>query len=153
MKQHQDLYGLDLKGPYSGAHKNHCCNYSIHAFSLGKSLYENEAQIVKILRISLEDHEAQFPKLSVSAVVKSIFRHYCVQNGEDGIQTRAYRISKEVQPIPSSLFQKKLRKCEEKSQAQFQEKLRKSRLRKNGVFLTKKTCIDVIITLTSQAWT
>ena len=44
--------------------------------------------MVKILRKSLENHEAQFPKFSVFICQKSIFRRYCIQNVEDGIQLK-----------------------------------------------------------------
>ena len=42
--------------------------------------------MVKILRKTLENHEAQFPKLSAFIGQKSIFRHYCIQNVQDGNQ-------------------------------------------------------------------
>ena len=42
--------------------------------------------MVKILRKSQENHEAQFPNFSVFIGQKSIFRPYCIQNVKDGIQ-------------------------------------------------------------------
>ena len=44
---------------------------------------------------SLENHKAQFRKLSVFVGQKPILRHNCIQNNEDGIQIRAYKINKE----------------------------------------------------------
>ena len=41
--------------------------------------------MVNILKKSKENHEAQFPKFSIFIGQKSIFRRYCIQNGEDGI--------------------------------------------------------------------
>ena len=41
--------------------------------------------MVKILRISYENHEAQFPKLSAFIGQKSTFRLYGIQNAKDGI--------------------------------------------------------------------
>ena len=49
--------------------------------------------MIKILRKSLEYHEAQFPKFSVFIGQKSIFRHYCIQNIKDGIQIQVYNIN------------------------------------------------------------
>ena len=48
--------------------------------------------MVTILRRSYENHEAQFPKLSVVIGQKLIFRLYWFQNVKDGIQIRAYRL-------------------------------------------------------------
>ena len=42
--------------------------------------------MVKILRKSHENHEAQVPEFSVFIGQKSIFRHYYIQNVKDGIQ-------------------------------------------------------------------
>ena len=55
--------------------------------------------MVKILRKSYENHEAQFQKVNVFIGQKLIFGHYCIQNVKDSIQIQA-----------CSLFQKKLRK-------------------------------------------
>ena len=49
--------------------------------------------MIKILRKSLENHEAQFPKFSVFFGQKSIFRRYCIQNIKDGIQIQVYNIN------------------------------------------------------------
>ena len=51
--------------------------------------------MVKILRRSLENHEAQFPKFSVCIGQKSIFRRYCIQDVKDGIQIQVYNINNE----------------------------------------------------------
>ena len=42
--------------------------------------------MVKILRKSSKNHEAQFPKLSVFIGQKSIFHRYCIQYVQHGIQ-------------------------------------------------------------------
>ena len=49
-------------------------------------------------------------------------------------------IKKKVQPILASLFQKKAGKILIKSQAQFQTKLRKFKLRQSDAFLSEKIC-------------
>ena len=49
--------------------------------------------MAKILRTSEENHEAQFPKLSVFRCQKSLFPHYCIQNVIDGIQIQVYNIN------------------------------------------------------------
>ena len=49
-------------------------------------------------------------------------------------------IKKKVQPILASLYQKKAKKILIKSQAQFQTKLRKFKLRQSDGFLSKNIC-------------
>ena len=46
--------------------------------------------MTKIVRKSSENYEVQFPTLNVlkAVMTKSISRHYCFQNVEDGIQIR-----------------------------------------------------------------
>ena len=95
--------------------------------------------MVKILRKSKENHEAQFPKLSVFIGKKSVFRRYCFQNVKDGIQTHAYTIINDSVNHSSQLISVKVKKTLRKSQAQFREKLRKLRLMQNNDFLIKKT--------------
>ena len=51
--------------------------------------------MVKILRKSWENHEAQFPQFSIFMGQKSKFRRYCIQNVEDGIQILVYKINNE----------------------------------------------------------
>ena len=51
--------------------------------------------MVKILRKSYENHEAQFPKFIVFLGQKSIFRRYCIQNAKDGIQIQVYNTNNE----------------------------------------------------------
>ena len=94
--------------------------------------------MVKILRKSSENHEAQFPKLSVFIGQKSIFRHYCIQNVKDGIQTQGYTINNECLTYFSQFISEKVKKILRKSQAQFREKLRKLKLRQKDGFLIKK---------------
>ena len=81
--------------------------------------------MVKILRKSWENHEAQFPKLSIFIGQKSIFRHYCIHNVKDGIQIQVYMINKETVAQFSQFISEKVKKTLRKSQAQFREKLRK----------------------------
>ena len=50
--------------------------------------------MIKILRRSLENQDAQFPKLNVFIGQKLIFHHYCVQNVNDRIQIQVYNINK-----------------------------------------------------------
>ena len=45
--------------------------------------------MVRILRKSYENQEAQFTKFSVFVGQKSIFCGYCVQNVKDGIEIQA----------------------------------------------------------------
>ena len=87
--------------------------------------------MAKILRKSSDTYEAQFPKLSIFAGQKSIFRHYCIQNVKDGTQIRVYKINNEN---VIHFSQKMLRK----PQAQFREKLRKLRVRQNDDFLIER---------------
>ena len=93
--------------------------------------------MAKILRKSCGNHKAQFPKLRVFAGQKSILRHYCIQNVTDGTQIRAHTINKESVTHCSQFISVKAKKIVRKSEAQFQEKLRELRLRKNDSFLTK----------------
>ena len=87
---------------------------------------------------SVENHEAQFPKLSVFYWQKSIFRWYCIQNVKDGIQIQVYNINNESVNHFSQFTSVNVKKNLRKSQAQFREKLRKLRLRQNYGFLIKK---------------
>ena len=91
---------------------------------------------------SLENHEAQFPKLNVFIRQKFIFRHCCIQNFKDGIQIQVCNINKECLSHFSQFISEKVKKHLRKSQAQFREKLRKLRLRQKDGFLIKKTCIN-----------
>ena len=88
-----------------------------------------------ILRKSQENHEAQFPNLSIFVGQKSILRHYSIQNVKDGIQIRLYKLCKESVTHFSQFFSLKIRKILRKSQVQFGEKLRKLRLRQNDALL------------------
>ena len=69
-----------------------------------------------------------------------MFPHYCIQNVKDGIQIRVYKINKESVTHCSQFISVKVKKILRKSQARFQEKLKKLRLRINDGFLIKKTC-------------
>ena len=95
--------------------------------------------MVKILRKSWENHEAQFPKLSVFIGQKLIIRHYCIQNVTDRIQIQVYNIDNETVNHFSQFISVKVKKNLRKSQAQFGEKLRKFKHRQNDGFLIKKT--------------
>ena len=89
----------------------------------------------------MENHEAQFPKLSVCIGQKSIFRRYCTQNVKDGIQIQVCNVRNEFLTHFSQFISEKVKKNLRKSQAQFREKVRKLRLRKNYGFLIKKRVI------------
>ena len=93
--------------------------------------------MVKILRKSLENHEAQFPTISVFIGQKSIFR-YCIQNVKDGIRIQVYNINNESVSNFSQFISVKVKKNLRKFQTQFREKLRKLRLRQSDGFLIKK---------------
>ena len=51
--------------------------------------------MLKILRKSQQNREAQFPKLGAFDDQKPAFRHYCIRNVKDGIQMRVYKINDE----------------------------------------------------------
>ena len=67
-----------------------------------------------------------------------MFRRYCIQIVIDGIQIQVYNINNEIAHYFSQFILVKVKKNVSKSQAQFQEKLRKSKLRQNNDFLIKK---------------
>ena len=93
--------------------------------------------MIKILRRSLENQEAQFPKLNVFIGQKLIFRHYCVQNVNDGLQFQVYNINNECLTHFSQFISEKVKKNLRKPQAQFREKVRKWRLRQYYGLLIK----------------
>ena len=93
--------------------------------------------MAKILIRSSENHKAHFPKLSVFVGQKWILRHYCFQNVNDGIQIRVCKINKENVTCFSQFVSVKVKIMLRKSQAQFREKLRKSKLRQDDCFLIK----------------
>ena len=96
--------------------------------------------MVKILRKPLENYEAQVSKLSIFIGQKLIF-HYCIQNVQDGIQIQVCNVSNNCLTLFCQFISEKVKKKVRKSQAQFQEKLRKVRLRQNCCSLIKKkTC-------------
>ena len=86
---------------------------------------------------SYENHETQFPKASVFNGQKSPFRRYCIQNAKDGIQSQVNDINNESVNHFSQFILVKV-----KTQAQFQDKLRKLRLRQNDGFLIKKRVLQ-----------
>ena len=71
---------------------------------------------------------------------KSSFRHYCIQTIRDGIHIRVYKIS-DISNF-SQFISVKVKNRLRKSQTQFEEKLRKLRLRRNDGSLIKKSCIE-----------
>ena len=93
--------------------------------------------MARILRMSLENHKVQFPKLSFFVGQKSILYHYCIQNVKDGSQIREYKINKERATNFSQSITVKVKKILLKSQDQFREKL-KNRGPGKMVFLIKK---------------
>ena len=70
-----------------------------------------------------------------------VFCHYCIQNVKDVIQTHVYNIINYSVNHSSQFISVKVKKKLRKSQAQFQEKLRKLRLRQNNDFLITKCVI------------
>ena len=85
--------------------------------------------MVKILRKSKENHEAQLQNFSVFIGQTSIFRRYCIQNIKDGIQILVYKIKNESVTHFSQFVSVKVKKNLRKFRAQFREMLRKLRLR------------------------
>ena len=81
-------------------HKFFCVENGHMLFFIRKSVYtlkhrqsvytENEPQMAKALRKSLENYKAQFPELSVFVGQKSIFGHYCIQNGWNSYSSIQY---------------------------------------------------------------
>ena len=71
-----------------------------------------------------ENHEAQFPKLSVFVGQKSAFRRYCIQDVKDGIQIQVYNVICKCVYDSSQFISVKVKKNLRKPQAQFREKLR-----------------------------
>ena len=65
-------------------------------------------------------------------------RYFVIQNVKDETQIRVYKINNERIIHFSHFISVKVKKNYRKSKAQFREKLKKSRLRKNYGFLTKK---------------
>ena len=80
-------------------------------------------------------------------------RHYYIQNVKDGIHVRVDKISKEKVKHFSKFMSATVKKISRKAQAQFREKLGKSRLRQNGGFLIKKRVFELpIIQSCSVSW-
>ena len=77
--------------------------------------------MVKILRISNENHEAHFPKFNAFIGQKSIFHRYCIQNVKDGIQIQVYDIDIESVSHITQFISVKVKYNWRKSQFQFQE--------------------------------
>ena len=71
---------------------------------------------------------------------KLIFRRYCIQNFQDGIQIQVYNIDNKSINHFIQFISVKVKKKLRKPQAQFRKKLRKLRLRQNYGFLIKKLC-------------
>ena len=89
--------------------------------------------MAKILRKCSGIQEAQFP-IFFCWPKKSIFRHYCIDNIEDGLQIRVYEFSRERVTNFSQFIAVNVKKSLSNSKTQFREKLRILRLRKNDVF-------------------
>ena len=73
--------------------------------------------MVKILRKSYENHEANFPKLGVFIGEKSLFCRYCIKNVKDGIEVQVYNINNECVNHFSPCISVKVKKNLRKSQA------------------------------------
>ena len=74
-------------------------------------------------------------------LLNSVFRRYCIQNVKDGIQIHVYNIINDSVNHSSQFISVKVKKKLRKSQAQFREKLRKKRHRRNNDFPIKKRVI------------
>ena len=83
-----------------------------------------------------------FQNLSVFSGQRSIFRRYCIQNVQVGIQIQVYNITNESVNCFSQFISVKVKKNLRKSQAQFREKLKKLRLSQNDGFLRKKRVLQ-----------
>ena len=68
-----------------------------------------------------------------------MFHRYCIQNVKDGIQIHVYNCINDSVNHSSQSSSVEVKKNLGKSQAQFQELLRKLRLRQNNDFPIKKT--------------
>ena len=79
----------------------------------------------------------QFTKFIVFIGQKWILPHYCMPNVKDGIQIQVYIINNECLTHFSQFISEKVKKNVRKSQAQFQEKLRKLKFRQNYGFPIK----------------
>ena len=90
--------------------------------------------LVKVKKNSRKS-QAQFAKLNVFIGQNSMFRHYCIQNVEDGTHIWVYKINNESVIHFRQFISVKVKKILRKSQAQFRKKLRKLKLRKNDGFL------------------
>ena len=66
--------------------------------------------MIKMLKKSYENHQAQFLKLSVFIGQKSVFCRYCIQSVKDGIQIQVYNINNESANHFSQLFSVKVKK-------------------------------------------
>ena len=78
-------------------------------------------------------------KYSVFIGQKSTFHHYCIQNVKDRIQIPVYNINNDIVNYYGQFLLVLVKKTVRKSQAQFQEKLRKLRRRQNYGFLINKS--------------
>ena len=113
---------------------------TIRFFDKVKVYKKNESQIAKILGSFLRTSRGSISKIKCFSLPKidtlSLF-HYCIQNVKDGIQIRVYKINKESVTHFSQFLSVKFKKILRKYQAQFREKLRHLRLRRNDGFLIK----------------
>ena len=75
--------------------------------------------MVKILRRSYENGEAEFPKFCVFIGQSSIFRRCCIQNFKDGIQIQVDNINNESVNHFSQFISVKVKKNLRKSQVNF----------------------------------
>ena len=84
-----------------------------------------------------------FQNLVFLVGLKSIFRHYCIQNAIDGIQFQVCNINNEIVDMFGQFVLVKVKKEFRKSQTLFRKKFRKLRLRQNYGFLIKKRVLNL----------
>ena len=94
--------------------------------------------VYKKVRLKWSKSEENLKKVTRFNFQNLVFRRYCMQNVNDGIQIRVCNINNECFTHCSQFISVKAKKNLRKSQAQFREKLRKLRLRQNDTFLLKK---------------
>ena len=73
--------------------------------------------MAKVLRKSVGNHKAQFPKLKVFIGQTCIFRHYCIENVKNRIKIRVQKINNESLALFSQFISVKVKTILRESQA------------------------------------
>ena len=92
--------------------------------------------MVKILRKSQENHQAEFPKFNVFIGQRSIFRRYWIQNVKDGIQIQECNITNDIANHFGQFILLKVKKIS----GSISGKVKKIEARAELWFSYKKTC-------------